>query len=127
MASGFLPWRFSYLGDELLHDRARVADEVVIGEVRAFDRLAADLDHRRRVPAVAADERHGHAEVAGLDGDLSDLGVEAGDEQHLRLRGSDRRELRAELGVAAGVALLGDDLSARASNSLRKNSARPTE
>ena len=102
---GVLAVAFAVLVHERLHDGTGVADEVVIRKVRPLDRLAADLNDRGGVPAVAADERHVQAEVARLDGDLPDLGVEAGDEQNLRVTALERRELRPELGVATGVAL----------------------
>ena len=84
----------------------------MVREVVALDRRAADLERLRRVPAVAAEQRHVDAELARLLRDQADLGVVAGHEDRVGLRGADRRELRAEVDVAARVALVGDDLAA---------------
>src|SRR4029079_18477769 len=55
---GILSVAIADLLHEVLHERTRIADEVVIQKIRAADGFAADLDHRRRVPAVGADERN---------------------------------------------------------------------
>src|SRR6185436_21182555 len=100
--------------DEIADQRIRIAGEVVVRIEAALERLAADLDELRRLPAVAARERHVHPEVARLDRDLADVVVVGGDVDQLRLRGADRGELRTEIAVAVRKALRRYDCSAEA-------------
>ena len=84
---GHLPAeRLLELGDELLDARARVVHRVVVGEVAAVERGAADLVQLLAVPPVAAQERRGDAELARLPGDEADVGVVAGQVERLRMR-----------------------------------------
>ena len=55
-------------------------------------------------PAVAAENRHLHAELARLTDDDRGLGVVAGDEHGVRLLAADLGEDGLEVGVAAAVA-----------------------
>ena len=97
------------LGDELLDGRAVLLERVVVGVVAALDRGAADLGELLGVPAVAAEQRHGDAELAGLDRDVAGVGVVAGDEDRLGVGVLERLQLRREVDVAAGVGLAGRD------------------
>ena len=94
-------------------------------EVVALDRRAADLERLLRVPAVAAEQRHVDAELARLLRDQAELRVVAGHEDRVGLGGADRRELRAELDVAARVALVGDDLAAELGERLAEEIGEP--
>ena len=79
------------------------------GVVGAVERLAADLEKLLGLPSVAAEERNGEAEVAGLAGDEGGLLVVAGDEDGLDVGGLDGGELRFEILVAFAEFLLGHD------------------
>ena len=59
---------------------------IMIGIEAAVDRLAGDLAQLRRVPAVAAQQRHRDAQLAGLQRDVADVGVVARNEDDVRLR-----------------------------------------
>ena len=79
------------------------------GVIGALNGFATDLDELGSFPAVAAEDRDGEAEVAGLFADQRGLGVEAGDGDGVDFGGFDRGELSAEIFIAFGVFLFGGD------------------
>ena len=96
-------------GDELADRGRRVVHRVVVGEARAFHRVAADLDELWRIPAVGAEQRRLEPERPGLPGDQACVRVVAGDAQDVRVERPDRRQLRREVAVPLGVFRLGED------------------
>ena len=80
------------------------------GVVGSLDSLAADFDQFGGLPAVAAEDRDGEAEVAGLLTNEGGLGVETSSDDGVGVHRFDRGELGAEIFVAFGVFLFdGDD------------------
>src|SRR6185369_11782448 len=89
-----------------------VVRAVVVAEVAAVDRRAAQLEQLLAVPSIAAHERGGDAQLAGLPRDEADVVVVAGNVDGLRRGTLDGGELAPEVGAALGVGLPGDDLPA---------------
>src|SRR6185503_19011059 len=81
--------------------------------VRTVQRLAADLQQLLAFPAIAAEQRHGDAQLARLARDEPGLRVVTGDVDRVRLLRLDRGQLGAEVLVAGLVGLLGDDRAAQ--------------
>ena len=100
------------VGDELLDAGVRVVGAVVVAEVVALHRRAAQLEQLLAVPAVAAHQLRGDAQLAGLPGDDPDVGVIPGDVDAVRLQPLDCGELASKVGAAFRVGLLADDLPA---------------
>jgi hypothetical protein len=84
----------------------------VVAEVAALDRRPAELEQLLAVPAVAAHQLRGDAQLAGLPGDEPDVVVVAGDVDGVRRGALDGGQLAAEVGAPLGVGLAGDDLPA---------------
>ena len=89
--------------DEVLDDRIGVVAGVVVRDEGVVERLAAVLE-RVADPAVAAENRHLHAELARLARDDRRLRVVAGREDRVRLLAADLRQDGLEVGVARAVA-----------------------
>ena len=97
------------LGILLAEGVARGIDEGnVVDDVGAVHRVGGVEEDLGRA-AVAAEHRHLNAEGAGLLVDHDEILIEDGGEDDLGLRFLDLGQLRGEVGVAGGVALIGDD------------------
>src|SRR6266550_4404132 len=92
--------------------RRGIVGVIVIRIHAALERTATDLEELRRFPAVAAQERHADADVAGLDRDRGDVVVIAGNEDDLRRLRLNRGQLRTKVAIALRKTLPRDDLSA---------------
>jgi len=75
----------------------------MIGIVVTVSSFAGHLDKRRAIPAFTTDKRAPDSKLSGLKKDQRRLGVIAGQENDLRVRHPNRRQLGAKVGVTAAV------------------------
>ena len=78
----------------------------MIAEKAAFNRAASDLDQRRRIPAVPAQQRYRNAQLTGLTRNQTGFIIITARKNRVRLARLDRRQLRLKIFVARTVALL---------------------
>ncbi len=87
----------------------------MVGEIAAFQcaaRPARAFDEDGRLPAVAADQRRGDTDFAGLPRNRADIVVVAGNIENVRVGGFNRRQSRAEIRVAGLIGADNGDLAA---------------
>src|SRR5690349_5528545 len=84
----------------------------MVGEVNAFERLAAALHEAGRIPTVAADQYRFEAELFDHARDDRRGGVKAGREDDVGLRSLDREQLRADVLITGAIPLLDNDAAA---------------